>query len=188
MANVVNIQKVSGQWHLFNDDGTMIPTYSGPNGVHFVAGGGNNPPPAPGRFMWPFDPRPQNQGGTMSSEYGPRSPRFHQGIDIAAGMNKAPIPAAGAGRVTLAHYNGNFGNCVIIDHGDRLYTLYAHQFEQPHVSQGATVNKGQIIGIVGNTGASFGAHLHFETHVGGTTWSNPGTHINPRTFMERYAG
>jgi murein DD-endopeptidase MepM/ murein hydrolase activator NlpD len=99
----------------------------------------------------------------------------------------APIIAAGAGRI-MHRYNSGFGNHQIIDHGG-LFTLYAHQPNGGfRTTDGQHVDKGQRIGTVGNTGRSYGAHLHFETHVGGLNWNNPGTHMNPRDFMARYAG
>lgn len=153
-----------------------------------------DPPPSGGgggaRFQWPFDPRPYQQGGSVSSEYGPRDGRIHQGIDFGynGATNGKTIPAAGAGRANLRR-NAGFGNHVVIDHGDNLKTLYAHIQDGGFlISDGAQVAKGQGIGKIGNTGNSFGAHLHFETHVGNLNWNNPGSHMNPRDFMARYAG
>lgn len=129
-----------------------------------------------GELRWPF---PES---TVSSEYGPReSPggigsTFHEGIDfgIAEGT---PIPAAGSGTIILAGDNGGYGNCVIIDHGNGLRTLYGHMRDTPSVSVGSTVARGQTIGLVGNTGQSYGAHLHLEVHVNGTP-------VNPRTKLK----
>lgn len=129
-----------------------------------------------GELRWPF---PES---TVSSEYGPReSPTpggstFHEGIDfgIASGT---PIPAAGSGTVVLAGVNGGYGNCVIIDHGNGLRTLYGHMRDTPSVSAGSPVARGQIIGLVGSTGISSGAHLHLEVHVNGTP-------VNPRTKLK----
>ncbi len=87
-----------------------------------------------------------------------------------------PIPAAGAGTVELAGTNGGYGNCVIIDHGNGLKTLYGHMQSLPSVSVGQAIAAGTIIGAVGNTGVSFGAHLHFEVHVNGSP-------VNPRTKL-----
>lgn len=132
--------------------------------------------PMGGPLMWPFPP------ATVSDEFGPREPgspgsAFHNGIDFAVAEG-TPIPAAAAGRVTLAGWNGDFGNCVIVDHGGtpNLKTLYAHLSTAPVVAVDDLVSKGQTLGPVGNTGASYGAHLHFEVHMDGAP-------VNPRSKL-----
>ena len=77
------------------------------------------------------------------------------------------IHAAQSGVVTLSRYNASYGNYCIISHGNGYATLYAHQKQLPLVKVGDTVEKGQVIGYVGNTGNSYGAHLHFELRVDG---------------------
>lgn len=88
---------------------------------------------------------------------------WHNGVDIAAAQG-TPIKAAGDGVVvnadTVAHNDG-FGNRVVIKHTDGKATLYAHMVSAPPVKVGQTVKRGQVIGNVGNTGLSYGAHLHF---------------------------
>jgi murein DD-endopeptidase MepM/ murein hydrolase activator NlpD len=103
--------------------------------------------------------------GPVSSGFGMRWGRMHQGIDITAGTG-TPIRAAKAGTVTFAGTMGGYGNCVIVTHAGGLSTLYGHQSRMA-VSGGA-VSQGQVIGYVGSTGNSTGPHLHFETRVGGT--------------------
>jgi murein DD-endopeptidase MepM/ murein hydrolase activator NlpD len=112
----------------------------------------------------------------VSSPYGMRIhpiykvKKMHTGIDIDA-PSGAKIIAANSGKVILAGWNGGYGNCVIIDHGSGLATLYAHQ-SKILVSVGDKVNKGDTIGKVGSTGLSTGPHLHFEVRKGGQT-TNP---------------
>ena len=92
--------------------------------------------------------------------------RMHTGIDFGVGYG-TPIVASDGGVVVWAGPRGGYGNAVIIDHGNALATLYAHQ-SRLAVSQGATVDRGQAIGYVGSTGMSTGPHLHFEVRVRGT--------------------
>lgn len=111
-----------------------------------------------GSLIWPIN-------GTVTSPFGMRWGRLHAGIDIAA-PEGTPIRAADSGSVVLAAYTGGYGNYTCIQHDSSLSTCYAHQSGYA-TSSGASVSQGQVIGYVGNTGASFGAHLHFETRVGG---------------------
>ena len=90
----------------------------------------------------------------------------HTGTDIGVPQG-VEIHAAQSGVVTLSRYNSSYGNYCIINHGDGYATLYAHQSQLPLVKVGDTVTKGQVIGYVGNTGNSYGAHLHFELRVNG---------------------
>ncbi|WP_417703930.1 peptidoglycan DD-metalloendopeptidase family protein [Pseudomonas sp.] len=98
--------------------------------------------------------------------------RAHKGVDYAAPRG-TPIKAAGDGRVALAGRNGGYGNTVIIQHGQRYRTLYAHmQGFAKGVRNGANVKQGQIIGYIGTTGLSTGPHLHYEFQVNGV-------HVDP---------
>ena len=114
--------------------------------------------------------RPVN--GRISSPFGYRiHPIFHvrkmhTGVDMSAGMG-TPIRAADSGTVVQAGWRGGYGKCVVISHGNGLATLYAHQ-SVISVSVGDTVKRGQVIGKVGSTGYSTGAHLHFEVRVNGS--------------------
>lgn len=110
-------------------------------------------------FIWPVD-------GVLTSPFGPRWGRLHAGIDIAA-PGGTPIRAAKAGTVTLAEPYGGYGNYTCVDHGAGLSTCYAHQSGFA-TTEGASVSQGDVIGYVGNTGASFGDHLHFEVRLDGT--------------------
>lgn len=94
--------------------------------------------------------------------------RLHTGVDIGAPSGSA-IVAAGKGTVVSAAYRGGYGNTIIIDHGNGVKTLYAHQLSGGmRVHAGQKVSKGQRIGTVGSTGFSTGPHLHFEVRVNGT--------------------
>lgn len=105
-------------------------------------------------LMWPVV-------GPLTSVFGPRDDgQPHYGIDIAADHGAA-IWAAEAGRVIFAGPAGTFGLLVILDHGDGLHTYYAH-CSQLTVACGGWVDAGEVIARVGNTGRSFGPHLHFE--------------------------
>lgn len=98
--------------------------------------------------------------------------RAHKGVDYAA-PHGTPIKAAGDGRVSLAGRHGGYGNTVIIQHGQRYRTLYAHmQGFAKGIRNGANVKQGQIIGYIGTTGLSTGPHLHYEFQVNGV-------HVDP---------
>lgn len=90
---------------------------------------------------------------------------FHPGVDLDA-TSGTPIHAAGAGIVVVAGDCGGYGNCVVIDHGSSLATLYGHQ-SGVLVQVGEHVDAGQTIGLVGSTGMSTGPHLHFEVRLHG---------------------
>lgn len=98
--------------------------------------------------------------------------RAHKGVDYAAPRG-TPIKAAGDGRVTLAGRKGGYGNTVVIKHGQRYQTLYAHMngFAKG-IRSGSNVKQGQIIGYIGTTGLSTGPHLHYEFQVNGV-------HVDP---------
>ena len=104
--------------------------------------------------------------GPVTSGFGYRWGRLHAGIDIAPGYG-TPVKAAKGGTVIMAGTNGGYGNCVIIDHGGGLTTLYGHMSKLT-VGDGESVKQGEQVGNVGSTGSSTGPHLHFETRMGGS--------------------
>ncbi len=115
-------------------------------------------PPSSAGFVWPTS-------GTLTSGFGWRWGRMHEGIDIAAPTG-TPISAAASGTVIHAGWMGGYGNLVVIDHGNGLATAYGHQ-SSIAVGSGTYVSQGQTIGYVGSTGHSTGPHLHFEVRVNG---------------------
>ncbi len=115
--------------------------------------------PSASGLIWPA-------GGPVTSSFGWRWGRMHEGIDIAAGFG-ASIQAAAAGTVIYAGWEDGYGNLTIIDHGGALATAYAHQ-SSIAVSVGQYVEQGASIGAIGSTGHSFGPHLHFEVRVNGS--------------------
>lgn len=110
-----------------------------------------------GSMIWPVN-------GTLTSDFGPRWGRMHEGLDIAA-PGGTPIRAAQSGAIVLAAYTGGYGNYTCIDHGGGLSTCYAHQSGFARTS--GSVAQGTVTGYVGTTGSSTGNHLHFEVRVNG---------------------
>jgi murein DD-endopeptidase MepM/ murein hydrolase activator NlpD len=110
-------------------------------------------------LMWPVN-------GPVTSPFGMRWGRMHQGIDIGVGYG-TPIHAAKAGEVIFAGQMSGYGNVIVISHGGGFSTLYAHQ-SRLGASDGQSVSQGEVIGYVGSTGHSTGPHLHFECRVDGT--------------------
>ena len=131
-----------------------------------------------GKYMWPVT------GCTsISSEYGYRTHpvtgkknSFHTGIDIRASSG-TPIHAVDSGIVVLSQWYGAYGNCVVVDHGNNLTSLYGHMVSRG-VSVGDEVSKGDVIGKVGTTGWSTGNHLHIEFRLNGK-------HTNPWNYLAK---
>jgi murein DD-endopeptidase MepM/ murein hydrolase activator NlpD len=111
-----------------------------------------------GGLIWPVD-------GAISSPFGMRWGRAHEGVDISVPAG-TPIRAAASGNVVTAGPTGGYGNYVCIQHSGGLSTCYAH-LSSIGVSAGSSVGQGDVIGEVGCTGSCFGDHLHFETRQGG---------------------
>jgi murein DD-endopeptidase MepM/ murein hydrolase activator NlpD len=125
-----------------------------------AAQGATDTTPSSQGLIWPVS-------GPVTSPFGYRWGRLHAGIDIGVPYG-TPIHAAASGTVVLAGWTGGYGNYTCIDHGGGMATCYGHQSSYA-VSGGAQVSQGQVIGYVGNTGHSFGAHLHFEVRINGNT-------------------
>jgi len=131
-------------------------------------------------IQWPF-----KVGVGMSSGYGMRWGRLHEGIDFVPGEG-APIQAVADGVVRIAtEQGGAYGVTVYIDHvidGQIVTSHYSHmQYGSLQVKAGQTVKVGDIVGHTGNTGRSYGAHLHFEIIINGST-------IDPLPWLRENAG
>ena len=119
--------------------------------------------------------------GSHFGEYGSWS-RYHTGIDFRAGHG-TPIRAVKSGVVLYAGNSGNWaGNHVAIKHGDGKTTMSSHMSSMA-VKAGQTVQAGQIIGRVGQTGRAFGAHLHFELYPAGVKYGDVYKAINPQPWL-----
>jgi murein DD-endopeptidase MepM/ murein hydrolase activator NlpD len=130
-----------------------------PDSTVVDTGGGAGSPVGSVRLSWPL-------AGPITSGFGTRWGRHHDGIDLGVPTGRS-IGAAAPGRVTYAGWMSGYGNCVIIDHGGGVSTLYGHQ-SRIKVHVGQVVSRGEVIGLVGSTGHSTGPHLHFEVRIGGT--------------------
>jgi murein DD-endopeptidase MepM/ murein hydrolase activator NlpD len=125
--------------------------------------------------IWPVN-------GRLMAGYGVRSDPFsgegamHTGIDISAPVG-TPVHAAADGIILHAGWNGGYGRCVIVDHGNGYQTWYAH-LSRMDVIEGEEIRQGEILGAVGTTGRSTGAHLHYEVRIGSTP-------VNPYKFLAR---
>ncbi|MEM1502988.1 peptidoglycan DD-metalloendopeptidase family protein [Domibacillus sp. 8LH] len=129
-----------------------------------------------GMFMRPAE-------GTFTSGFGLRSLGDHKGIDIA-NSESVPIVAAADGVVSRSYYSDSYGNAIFISHsinGQVYTTVYAHLSER--VVQGGSVSKGQVIGYMGNTGRSYGQHLHFEIHKGPWTLGKENA-VDPAQYID----
>lgn len=110
-----------------------------------------------GRFRWPLE-------GELSSGYGVRRGRRHDGVDIRAKIG-TPVAVAADGEVVFAKRMRGYGNLVLVKHDDDFFTVYAHNSANL-VKTGKKVKKGEIIAKVGRTGRATGPHLHFEVREG----------------------
>ncbi len=139
-------------------------TGTGGSNATNICGGG----PVASGFGWPA-----NSHNISGNGYSPS----HLGLDIQANEGD-PVYAAGAGIVTMAQggWNYGYGNVVQIDHGNGYVTVYAH-LSSYNVSVCMPVGQGTVIGAAGNTGNSFGAHLHFEVRIGGSN-------VNPYQIVQ----
>jgi murein DD-endopeptidase MepM/ murein hydrolase activator NlpD len=124
--------------------------------------------------MWAHLGKINNEFGYRRNPFGGRGYEFHSGMDIDG--NRGDLIAAPAnGTVIKADWEGGYGNLIEIDHGNGLTTRYGH-LSKVGVQVGDTVQRGQLIGLIGSTGRSTGPHLHYEVRLN----DKP---INPRRFL-----
>lgn len=112
---------------------------------------------------------------TISSCYGARWGRQHEGIDLATPTG-GEVMATAAGTVIRSEYYAGYGNCVDIDHGNGVISRYGH-LSKINVSLGQSVSQGEVIALSGNTGNSTGPHLHFELRMNGEA-------VNPYDYID----
>ncbi len=121
------------------------------------------------RTRWPVH-------GPITSDFGPRRAfgRFHSGIDIGA-KPETPCRIAAAGTVVFAGWRNGYGKTIIVEHGDRIHTLYGH-LSRLVVSRGQRLKQGAVVGLTGTTGHASGPHLHYEILVNGRP-VDPGSYV-----------
>ena len=141
-----------------------------------MAANSDSPTEAPSKYVWPCP-----SSTKITSKYGYRIhpiqkvKKMHTGIDIGA-KKGTDIVASAAGKVIMAKYYGGYGNCIVVDHGGGVSTLYAHMSAYV-AKEGDWVSQGQVIGKVGSTGNSTGPHLHFEVRINGS-------HTDPTAYVK----
>lgn len=129
-----------------------------------------------GIFIWPVDQKQSTSSG-WEWRINPISKKreFHNGLDIPAPRG-TKILAASGGTVVKAAWYGGYGNCVIVNHGGGVMTLYGH-CNKLNVKEGQSVKQGDTIAFVGSTGYSTGNHLHFTVYENGNTAVNPWNYL-----------
>lgn len=128
-----------------------------PGKTHVKTAGSEKIVTEPGRFIWPVE-------GKVSSGFGVRSGRRHDGIDISVPRGTA-VKAADAGTVVFSSRLRGYGNLILIRHQDEFFTAYAHNARNLK-KKGDKVKRGEVISRVGSTGRTSGPHLHFEVRRG----------------------
>jgi murein DD-endopeptidase MepM/ murein hydrolase activator NlpD len=131
-------------------------------------------PPASGAMQWPLHGPITSPYGMRLNPFGGGKTEYHPGIDIGVPVG-TPIAAAAAGTVIIAGWVSGYGNYISIDHGGGISTGYGH-LSTFMVSVGQVVQRGQTIGLSGNTGRSTGPHLIFEVRRNGTP-------VDPNPFL-----
>ncbi len=135
-----------------------------------------------GDMIWPLP----GEDVYISSSFKWRWGRMHNGVDTCrwSGTEGADVIAVKDGTIEYAGWNGGYGNLIIVNHGEGVLTYYAH-LSGYNCSVGQKVKQGYVIGYAGNTGYSFGAHLHFGVMINGT-WVDPVLHVTRYTAGGKY--
>jgi murein DD-endopeptidase MepM/ murein hydrolase activator NlpD len=123
--------------------------------------------------IWPSEGYLTSTFGRRSSPFGTGAD-FHRGIDIANRIG-TPVRSPAKGVITYTGWDGGYGNCIVINHGNNISTRYAH-LQHMSAKLGQVVNRGDIIGAVGNSGRSTGPHLHYEVRLSGVC-------VNPLRYI-----
>jgi murein DD-endopeptidase MepM/ murein hydrolase activator NlpD len=134
--------------------------------------------PVPVALELPLDARVSSAYGFRADPFHGRQ-RFHAGLDFAAAYGR-DVPAAGAGRVESAGYEGGYGLTVVVDHGQGVRTRYAH-LSSVSVTPGQELARSTVVGRVGQSGRATGPHLHFEVALDGRK-------VDPATVAHRVPG
>lgn len=124
--------------------------------------------------VWAHLGKINNEFGFRRNPFGGRSYEFHAGMDID-GERGDSVMAPANGTVSKAGWTGGYGNMIEIDHGNGLTTRYGH-LSKIEVQVGDTINRGQLIALIGSTGRSTGPHLHYELRLNDKS-------INPRLLL-----
>ena len=124
--------------------------------------------------MWAHFGKVNNEYGYRRNPFGGGGYEFHSGMDIDGEKGEAVLAPA-KGTIVKAGWHGGYGNLIEVDHGNGLRTRYGH-LSRIGVAIGETIERGQLIGLVGSTGRSTGPHLHYEVRINDRA-------INPRRFL-----
>lgn len=124
--------------------------------------------------IWPVDGRLLSPFGNRTDPFSEEG-AFHKGVDIDAAIG-TPVRATADGIVIFSQFESGYGRLVVIDHGAGIHTYYAH-LSQAYARAGQEIQRGQTLGLVGNTGKVTAPHLHYEVRIGGSP-------MNPIRFMQ----
>lgn len=127
-----------------------------------------------GKWQYPY-----KNGYTKTSDFGWRrsTDSYHKGVDLVGAGSKHIYPVDNGTVVWVKSLNSGYGNHLLVNHGDGVWSLYAH-LEKIYVKDGQVVNKNTILGVEGSTGNSTGSHLHLEIRK-----SADGNQVDPVTFL-----
>jgi murein DD-endopeptidase MepM/ murein hydrolase activator NlpD len=141
--------RVNGKWVFQSTDVGFINLFKNPKRDEYYAVEDTS------RFLWPVP-----SSGRISSYYGHRHGRHHDGIDIAANSG-SNIVASDNGEVIFSGQMSGYGNIIVVKHSGGYHTVYAHNSKNI-ARKGSKVSRGEVVALVGSTGRSTGPHLHYE--------------------------